>query len=110
MTPDESLTVAANGEGSTVAGATPLPRRGLFDRDWQKVLIIELAILAGLALLWVVWQIISPLLHTIMLFALGAVLAFALTVPSTSWHPASAIVSLPSRWSMCWWLWSSSGG
>jgi len=81
MTPDESLTVAANGEGSTVAGATPLPRRGLFDRDWQKVLIIELAILAGLALLWVVWQIISPLLHTIMLFALGAVLAFALTVP-----------------------------
>ena len=64
-----------------MADATPLPRRGLFDRDWQKVLIIELAILAGLALLWVVWQIISPLLHTIMLFALGAVLAFALTVP-----------------------------
>jgi predicted PurR-regulated permease PerM len=64
-----------------VADPTALPRRGLFDRDWQKALIVILTLLAGLALLWVLWQVISPLLHTLILFAMGAVLAFALAGP-----------------------------
>jgi predicted PurR-regulated permease PerM len=58
-----------------------LPRRGLLDRDWQKALLILLTLLAGLALVWVVWQVISPILHTLVLFGLAAVLAFALSGP-----------------------------
>jgi predicted PurR-regulated permease PerM len=69
------------GTPSSAADATPLPRQGLFDRDWQKALVVMLTLLAGLALLWVLWQVISPLLHTLLLFALGAVLAFALAGP-----------------------------
>jgi len=60
---------------------TVLPRRGLFDHDWQKGLMVELTLLAGLALLWVLWQVLSPILHTLVLFALAAVLAFALSGP-----------------------------
>jgi predicted PurR-regulated permease PerM len=54
---------------------------GLLDRDWQKALVILLTLLAGLAFLWVLWQIVSPILHTLVLFALAAVLAFALSGP-----------------------------
>ncbi|MBV9357291.1 MAG: AI-2E family transporter [Chloroflexi bacterium] len=64
-----------------MAESPDLPRRGLFDRDWQKALIVMLTLLVGVALVWVLWQVISPLLHTIILFALGAVLAFALAAP-----------------------------
>src|SRR4029077_4520271 len=31
--------------------------------------------------LWVIWQVISPILHTLVLFGLAAVLAFALSGP-----------------------------
>ena len=62
-------------------GATPLPRQGLLDRDWNKALVIVLTVLASVALLWVMWQVISPILHTLVLFALAAVLAFALSGP-----------------------------
>jgi predicted PurR-regulated permease PerM len=58
-----------------------LPRQGLLDRDWQKLLVFLLTLLAGVAVLWVVWQIVSPILHTLVLFALAAVLAFALSSP-----------------------------
>src|SRR5712672_2641066 len=58
-----------------------LPRQGLLDRDWQRVLVFLLTLLAGVAVLWVVWQIVSPILHTLVLFALAAVLAFALSAP-----------------------------
>jgi predicted PurR-regulated permease PerM len=61
--------------------AVPLPRRGLLDRDWQKALVVLLRLLASLAVLWVVWQIVSPILHTLVLFPLAAVLAFALSGP-----------------------------
>src|SRR5258708_39376842 len=60
---------------------TPLPNRGLLDRDWQKALVVLLTILAGLALLWVLWQVIRPILHTLGLFGLAAVLAFGLGGP-----------------------------
>jgi len=62
-------------------GSVPLPRRGVLDRDWQKALIILLTLLAGVALLWVLWQVLSPILHTLVLFGLAAVLAFALSGP-----------------------------
>ncbi len=57
------------------------PRQGLLDRDWQKLLIFLLTLLAGAAVLWVVWEIVSPVLRTLVLFALAAVLAFALSSP-----------------------------
>jgi predicted PurR-regulated permease PerM len=61
--------------------ALTLPRKGLMDRDWRKALIVLLTLLASVAVLWVVWQIVSPILHTLVLFALAAVLAFALSGP-----------------------------
>jgi|GraSoiStandDraft_52_1057288.scaffolds.fasta_scaffold66354_1 predicted PurR-regulated permease PerM len=66
---------------SAVDAATLLPQRGLLDRDWQKALVVLLTLLVGLALLWVVWQVVSPILHTLVLFGLAAVLAFALSGP-----------------------------
>src|SRR5258708_2581696 len=59
----------------------PLPRKGLMERDWQKVLVALLTVLAGVALLWVLWQMIRPIQHTLILFGLAAVLAFALSGP-----------------------------
>jgi len=59
----------------------PLPRKGLMERDWQKVLVALLTVLAGVALLWVLWQVIRPIQHTLILFGLAAVLAFALSGP-----------------------------
>ncbi len=59
----------------------PLPRKGLMERDWQKVLVALLTVLAGLALLWVLWQMIRPIQHTLILFGLASVLAFALSGP-----------------------------
>src|SRR5207253_7527618 len=64
-----------------VDATSTLPRRGLLDRDWQKALIVLLTLLASVAVLWVTWQIVSPILHTLVLFALAAVLAFALSGP-----------------------------
>jgi predicted PurR-regulated permease PerM len=68
-------------DASRGADSTILPRQGLLDRDWQKALIAMLTLLAALALLWVLWQVVSPFLHTLILFGLGAVLAFALAGP-----------------------------
>jgi predicted PurR-regulated permease PerM len=70
-----------DGLDARVDATLPLPRRGLLDRDWQKALIVLLTILATVAVLWVIWQIVSPILHTLVLFALAAVLAFALSGP-----------------------------
>ena len=58
-----------------------MPNRGLLDRDWQKALVVLLTLLASLALLWVLWQVVSPILHTLVLFGLAAVLAFGLGGP-----------------------------
>ena len=66
-----------------------LPRRGLLDRDWQNALVIFLTLLAGVALLYVLWQVRSPILHTLVLFGLAAVLAFALSGPAHAAAPAA---------------------
>jgi predicted PurR-regulated permease PerM len=57
------------------------PSQGLLDRDWQKILVFLLTLLAGAAVLWVIWQVVSPILRTLVLFGLAAVLAFALSSP-----------------------------
>lgn len=69
------------GEVLTSDTPSPLPRQGLLDRDWQKLLVILLTLLAAVALMWVIWQVVSPILHTLVLFALAGVLAFALSGP-----------------------------
>ncbi|HEY6353744.1 MAG TPA: hypothetical protein VIY30_04580, partial [Burkholderiaceae bacterium] len=76
--------------------ATALPRQGLLERDCKKALVVLLTLLAGVALLWVMWQVISPLLHTLILFALAAVLAFALSGPVNMLMPriGNRIVSI----------------
>jgi predicted PurR-regulated permease PerM len=61
--------------------SAPPPPQGLLDRDWQRVLVFLLTLLAGAAVLWVLWQIVSPILRTLVLFGLAAVLAFALSAP-----------------------------
>jgi predicted PurR-regulated permease PerM len=88
--PSGNAASAASGEHrlSEEAGAAlitsdslALPRRGLLDHDWQKVLVILLTVLAGLALTWVLWQVLSPISQILILFGLAAVLAFALSGP-----------------------------
>jgi predicted PurR-regulated permease PerM len=64
-----------------IGSAPPPPPQGLLDRDWQRILVFLLTLLAGAAVLWVLWQIVSPILRTLVLFALAAVLAFALSSP-----------------------------
>lgn len=61
----------------TLPASTPRPA-GLMDRDWRRPLTMLLTLLAGLALLWVGWQIITPILRTLILFLLAAILAFTL--------------------------------
>jgi predicted PurR-regulated permease PerM len=46
--------------------------------DWRRVLVVELALLAGCALLVVVGWVISRFAHTVLLLGLGIVVAFAL--------------------------------
>ncbi len=64
------------------APSTPRERgRSLLDRDWQKALTILLTLLAAAALIWVIVQVITPILRTILLFVFSAVLAFILSPP-----------------------------
>ena len=81
--PTAGVTVPMQTDGARQPGDQPIPltRNGLLDLDWQKALVVLLTLLAGLALLWVLWQVLSPILHTLILFALAAVLAFALSGP-----------------------------
>jgi predicted PurR-regulated permease PerM len=59
----------------------PLSRRGLLERDWQKACYVVLTLLGSLALLWTLWQILSPISRILALFLLSAVLAFVLAGP-----------------------------
>ena len=94
------------GLDAPVDAVLTLPRRGLLDRDWQKALIVLLTLLASVAVLWVIWQIVSPILHTLVLFALAAVLAFALSGPvdmlshplATGWSPSWPCICWSASW------------
>lgn len=59
----------------------PLPRTGLLERDWRKIVLVQLSVLLALALVWVLGQVLAPLSRTLLLFALSAVLAFMLAGP-----------------------------
>ena len=59
----------------------PLPRTGLLERDWHKIVLVQLSVLLALALVWVLGQVLAPLSRTLLLFALSAVLAFMLAGP-----------------------------
>lgn len=45
--------------------------------DWRRVLVVELAILAGCALAVVAWLVVAQVLHTVLLLLMAAVVAFA---------------------------------
>ena len=79
--PPEKPLPEAQREAGAVEVSARLPSRGLLDRDWQKLLVVFLTLLSGLALLWVAWIIVSPILRILVLFGLGGVLAFALARP-----------------------------
>jgi predicted PurR-regulated permease PerM len=66
---------------TTSDGSRQLDLSGLLNVDWQKALVIMLTILVAVVLTWVVWQVITPILHTLVLFMLAAVVAFALSGP-----------------------------
>ena len=69
-------------ESSEPAAAMSVTRRrSIVDRDWQKALTILLTLLAAAALTWVVVQVVTPILRTILLFVFSAVLAFILSPP-----------------------------
>jgi predicted PurR-regulated permease PerM len=61
--------------------APPLDLNRSVYLDWRNALVIMLTILAGLALTWVLWQVIRPIQHTLLLFGLAAALAFAFSGP-----------------------------
>jgi predicted PurR-regulated permease PerM len=46
--------------------------------DWRRVLVVELALLAGCALVVVLGWVISQVAHTVLLFLMSVVVAFAL--------------------------------
>src|SRR5215216_5739906 len=46
--------------------------------DWNRLLLIQLCILVGIVLLIVGWTALHAVVHTLLLFVIAAVLAFAL--------------------------------
>ena len=62
---------------------TPAPvRPRAAGRDWLTIVLVELAGLLALGFVWVLWQVVAPIAHTVVLFLLGAALAFVLAEPS----------------------------
>jgi len=51
-------------------------------RDWPKIVLVQLVGLLTLAFVWLLWQLVIPISHTVILFLLGAALAFVLADPS----------------------------
>ncbi len=45
--------------------------------DWRRVLVVELALLAGCALVVVAWLLLARVLHTVLLLLMASVVAFA---------------------------------
>jgi predicted PurR-regulated permease PerM len=51
-------------------------------RDWRRLVLIELAFLLVAAFIWLAWQLMLPISHTVLLFLLGIAFAFVLYDPS----------------------------
>ena len=58
--------------------------------NWTRILIAQLAVLAGIVLLIVAWTMIHAVFHTLLLFVITAILAFAL-VPLVAHAEARSI-------------------
>lgn len=58
--------------------ALPAPPR----RDWLRIVLIQLVGLLTLAFVWLLGQLLRPISHTVILFLLGAALAFVLADPA----------------------------
>ena len=52
-------------------------------RDWLKFVLVQLTGLLVAAFVWLLWQILEPISHTVVLFLLGAACAFVLAEPSS---------------------------
>jgi len=67
----------------TTDTATPpavvLPATG---RDWSKLVLVKLALIMVVAFIWLTWQLVIPISHTVVLFLLGIAFAFVLSDPS----------------------------
>jgi len=50
--------------------------------DWRRIVLVELAFLLAVAFVWLLWQMVIPVSHTVVLFLLGAAFAFVLADPS----------------------------
>lgn len=70
-----------NGSVPPASESGPLPRRGLLERDWLKIVLVQLSLLLALALSWVLVQLLAPVSRTLLLFALAGILAFMLAGP-----------------------------
>ena len=52
-------------------------------RDWLKFVLVQLTGLLVAAFVWLLWQLLEPISHTVVLFLLGAACAFVLAEPSS---------------------------
>jgi hypothetical protein len=59
---------------------TGLPGTG---RDWRRLVLVQLALLLIVAFVWLVWQLVVPISHTVVLFLLGIAFAFVLSDPAS---------------------------
>lgn len=65
-----------------VEPATPPSHRSLLERDWRQPLYILLTLLAAMAVVWAVWTfVVTPILRTLLVFLMAALLAFILSRP-----------------------------
>jgi predicted PurR-regulated permease PerM len=62
-----------------ITDPTPTPTR---EPNWRKIVLVELAFLLVVAFVWLLWQMVVPISHTVVLFLLGAAFAFVLADPS----------------------------
>jgi len=51
-------------------------------RDWRKLALVQLVLLLVVAFVWLVWQLVVPISHTVTLFLLGIAFAFVLNDPA----------------------------
>jgi hypothetical protein len=78
---DDRLTGMPSATAIAADHSLSLPSRGLLDPRLAEGARRSLTVLAGLTLTWVLWQVLSPISHTLILFGLAAVLASALSGP-----------------------------
>jgi predicted PurR-regulated permease PerM len=67
---------------AVVTHTTEPARPSASQPDWRKIVLVELAFLLGVAFIWLLWQMVAPISHTVVLFLLGAAFAFVLADPS----------------------------